>query len=65
MGGQSSKHAHRNAGAFDVEEDELDDQPGCCGCFAKGVSSCLWCLVSRSTDAHKCNSFLCHFSLAE
>lgn len=40
MGGQSSKPAHRNAGAFDVEEDELDDQPGCCGCFAKGVRSC-------------------------
>ena len=49
MGGQSSKPAHRNAGAFDVEEDELDDQPGCCGCFAKGVSlplaSCLRILL--------------------
>ncbi len=38
MGGRPSKAAHRDAGAFDVEEEELDDQPGCCGCFAKGVS---------------------------
>lgn len=47
MGGQSSKPAHRNAGAFDVEEEELDDQPGCCGCFAKGVNFCAQHLVSE------------------
>lgn len=42
MGGRASKPApHRNAGAFDVEEDELDDGPGCCGCFAKGILSSL------------------------
>ena len=41
MGGKAFKPAHRSAGAFDVEEDELDDGPGCCGCFAKGVSTFL------------------------
>ena len=41
MGGKAFKPAHRSAGAFDVEEDELDDGPGCCGCFAKGVSTLL------------------------
>ena len=39
MGGRPSKPTHRDAGAFEVEEEELDEQPGCCGCFARGVST--------------------------